>query len=264
MLRESKELCRLYRLYIVFVQFVLCTHYINYICNQAKSWPCHKFSCPIGAFPFYMLIETSGSNGDHDEEKLNNFLSLSMEAGRVADGTVTNEISKSRVRCARCWQHHRTLNSSIYICLHKCSQKIWYLRESIATALTDTGYTFMYDITLPLVNFYELVPKMAEELADLGNQVLVTGFGHLGDCNLHLNIKCDEFTSELSNRIEPFVYDFVRQKRGSISAEHGIGLHKKKYLKQHKDAAALEQMFQLKMLMDPKAILNPYKVLPTI
>lgn len=62
------------------------------------------YSCPIGVFPFYMLVETSGSNGEHDEEKLNSFLFTSMETGRVADGTVTNEVTKSRVRWGR--THH--------------------------------------------------------------------------------------------------------------------------------------------------------------
>lgn len=57
----------------------------------------HTSSCPIGSFPFYMLIETSGSNGDHDGEKLTEFCSLSMEAGRVVDGTVTNDQTKRAV-----------------------------------------------------------------------------------------------------------------------------------------------------------------------
>lgn len=120
----------------------------------------------------------------------------------------------------------------------------------------------MYDITLPLLHFYELVPKLEAELSDLGDQVMVCGFGHLGDCNLHLNVKCDEYSRELSDRIEKCMYDFVSQKRGSISAEHGIGFLKRKHLGHYKDAAALRQMHQLKMMMDPNAIFNPYKVLP--
>lgn len=44
-----------------------------------------------------MLIETSGSNMVHDEEKLTNFLESSMENGLVLDGTVTNEPTKMRV-----------------------------------------------------------------------------------------------------------------------------------------------------------------------
>lgn len=53
--------------------------------------------CPIGEFPFYVLIETSGSNASHDEEKLNIFLDNAMSCGVVIDGTVTNEPSKMQV-----------------------------------------------------------------------------------------------------------------------------------------------------------------------
>lgn len=117
----------------------------------------------------------------------------------------------------------------------------------------------MYDISLPLIYFYELVPKLAAEFADLGDRVLVNGLGHLGDCNLHLSVKFDD--ESLKDRIESFVYNYVKEKRGSISAEHGIGFLKTKHLKGHKDAAALQQMQELKKFMDPNTILNPYKVL---
>lgn len=45
-----------------------------------------------------MLIETSGSRVDHDEEKLNNFLEYVMENGYVQNGTVTNEPTKMQVQ----------------------------------------------------------------------------------------------------------------------------------------------------------------------
>lgn len=48
-------------------------------------------------YPFYMLIETHGSNNDHDEEKLNTFLENVMDGGLVLDGTATNEPSKMKV-----------------------------------------------------------------------------------------------------------------------------------------------------------------------
>lgn len=53
---------------------------------------------PIPKYPFYMLIETSGSRMDHDEEKLNKFLQYVMEKRLVLDGTVTNEPGKMKVR----------------------------------------------------------------------------------------------------------------------------------------------------------------------
>lgn len=66
------------------------------------STPFQLRSSPIAEYPFYMLIETSGSSAAHDEEKLDRFLVNSMDEGRVCDGTVTNEPGKIRVSCMHC------------------------------------------------------------------------------------------------------------------------------------------------------------------
>lgn len=47
---------------------------------------------------FYTLIETSGSNLTHDEEKLTAFLEKVMQEGYVDDGTYTSDPGKVRVR----------------------------------------------------------------------------------------------------------------------------------------------------------------------
>lgn len=83
-----------------------------------------------------------------------------------------------------------------------------------------------------------------------------------GDGNLHLNICSRQYSSELLAQIEPFVFEWISRHTGSISAEHGIGLMKTKYLHYSKSSAAIQTMSQIKRLMDPKGILNPYKVLP--
>lgn len=57
-----------------------------------------KVKSPLDIYPFYMLIETHGSNNEHDEEKLNTFLQNVMSEGLVLDGTSTNEPGKMRVR----------------------------------------------------------------------------------------------------------------------------------------------------------------------
>jgi len=51
--------------------------------------------------------------------------------------------------------------------------------------------------------------------------------------------------------------------RGSISAEHGLGLMKASALHHSKDAASITVMWQLKQLLDPNGIMNPYKYLPS-
>ena len=181
-----------------------------------------------------MLIETSGSRAEHDEEKMTSFLESGMERGEIVDGTVTSDRGKI--------------------------QQIWQLRELIPTGIINEGYVFKYDISLPLSHFYEIVPAMQKQCGDLATRVC--GYGHIGDSNLHLNISCDDYTEQIHKRVEPFVYEYVSKLHGSISAEHGIGFLKPKYLKYSKDKVALQLMKDLKQLMDPNGILNPYKVLP--
>lgn len=157
-----------------------------------------------------------------------------MERGDILDGTVTNETSKIA--------------------------QIWQLRESVPTAIIKDGYCFKYDISLPLSHFYDIVPVMRERVGDLAHRVC--GYGHIGDSNLHLNVSCAEFNDAIYKRVEPFVYEYTAKVRGSISAEHGIGFLKTNYLKYSKKPEALDLMKQLKVIMDPNGILNPYKVLP--
>ena len=62
--------------------------------------------------------------------------------------------------------------------------------------------------------------------------------------------------------IEPFVYEWIRERRGSISAEHGIGVMKPHVLGMSKSEPMVDVMRGLKQLFDPNGILNPGKVLP--
>jgi D-2-hydroxyglutarate dehydrogenase len=87
-------------------------------------------------------------------------------------------------------------------------------------------------------------------------------FFFTGDSNLHLNVACKNFNPEIYKAVEPFVFEYVSKLKGSISAEHGIGFQKTKYLLYSKSPEAIAFMKQIKQLMDPNAILNPYKVLP--
>ena len=52
---------------------------------------------PLEDYPFYVLIETSGSEATHDEEKLNNFLEHVMGQEIVCDGTIAADYTKFQV-----------------------------------------------------------------------------------------------------------------------------------------------------------------------
>jgi FAD/FMN-containing dehydrogenase len=187
---------------------------------------------------FYMVVETHGSNGDHDEEKLNGFLETVMGEGCVVDGTIAQS--------------------------GKDMAEIWECREGISPAMSSKGYTYKYDISLPVPRMYDLVEDMRARFADTGrDDVLTHGFGHLGDGNVHMNITSTKgFDPDVEAIIEPFVYEWTQKNRGSISAEHGIGQMKRDVLHMTKSETCVGLMRQLKTLMDPNGILNPYKVVP--
>eukprot|EP00667_Euglena_gracilis_P009990 EG_transcript_10161 len=188
--------------------------------------------------PFYMVIETQGSNAEHDQTKLHGFLEAVMAQGCVADGTVAQSGTEARA--------------------------LWELREGVSPAMSKKGYTYKYDLSLPVGKMYDIVEAMRQRLVTKGRQdALVHGFGHLGDGNIHMNIVSPTGQDpELGDLIEPFVYEWTRDQNGSVSAEHGIGQMKRKVLHMSKRPSCLELMKQVKTLLDPNGILNPYKVLP--
>ncbi|KAG8013258.1 D-2-hydroxyglutarate dehydrogenase [Nibea albiflora] len=195
---------------------------------MANSSP-HRADCP-----FYVVIETSGSDPKHDGEKLHNFLEEAMTSSLVTDGTVATEDSKIKA--------------------------LWSMRERVTEALTHEGFTYKYDISLPVEQIYQLVTDMREHLGDRAKSVV--GYGHVGDGNLHLNVTSPAKDPALLAAIEPFVYEWTARCHGSISAEHGLGLKKRNYIYYSKPSQAVALMGNIKAMLDPKGILNPYKTLP--
>jgi FAD/FMN-containing dehydrogenase len=61
--------------------------------------------------------------------------------------------------------------------------------------------------------------------------------------------------------VEEAVYGCVRASRGSVAAEHGVGLHRKDWLGYSRTAAEIALMRLIKTTLDPAGILNPGKVL---
>lgn len=88
-----------------------------------------KLSNPIDQHPFYVLVETSGSDASHDEEKLNNFLETSMGEGHVIDGTIATDPSKINVSSKPFITAH--IHSRCDYCLSTCYM---YLR-AVSVAL---------------------------------------------------------------------------------------------------------------------------------
>ena len=91
----------------------------------------------------------------------------------------------------------------------------------------------------------------------------VVGYGHMGDGNIHLNVPVRRYTKEVEEALEPWVYEWVSQRQGSISAEHGLGIAKNNYIGYTRPQSSIDLMLGIKSLWDPKGIMNPYKYFPT-
>jgi len=193
-------------------------------------------------YPFYLLVETQGSNGGHDSEKMATFLERTMESGNVVvDGVLSQDM--------------------------KQVQEMWNIREACNPTLKDTGHNYKYDISIPISQYYEIADEMKARLAASRPDILCVNWGHVIDGNLHFNVTTPgvfEEDPEILYLIEPYLFESVVRKRGSISAEHGLGRCKNEYLGSlAKNEAAVAKMKALKNVFDPNGILNPGKFLPT-
>lgn len=188
---------------------------------------------PLGAseFPFHLLVETSGSNNEHDMEKLSGFL----------EGFPAGVLAASATQAAA----------------------LWAVRENIPVALKrKPGHTYKYDVSVPTLRIDEATETVRRRLRD-ETAVEVFQYGHVGDGNLHLNVCSEQHDAGIKDAIESSLYDFIRDCRGSISAEHGIGVLKAHKMDSVKGAATMGVMRGVKALMDPHNLLNPGKVLHT-
>jgi FAD/FMN-containing dehydrogenase len=142
-------------------------------------------------------------------------------------------------------------------------KKIWELRETIAEGASKEGLVLSYDISLPLPKFYDVVEETRKRVGDLAE---VIAYGHIGDYNLHLNVCYNKFVKDtnfhiLEGIMEPFVYDYIKDVKGSVSAEHGIGICKSEYLNRSQTSDSIELMKIIKNALDPNGIMNPYKII---
>lgn len=194
-----------------------------------------------GEHPFYCLIETSGSNSEHDNEKLQSFLEYVIENEVVSDGVLAE--NETQVKA------------------------LWGWREGIPECLGHWGGVYKYDLSIPINELYALVEETRVKMTEAGlvgdtdehPVVDVVGYGHMGDSNLHLNIATRRYDKKIEKALEPFVYEWIQKRSGSISAEHGLGLAKKNYIQYSRSDTMIKLMKQIKSLYDPNGIMNPYK-----
>jgi FAD/FMN-containing dehydrogenase len=177
--------------------------------------------------PAYLLLECAARTDPTDE------LVGALDDAGVADAVVADESGER--------------------------ERLWRLREGHTEALNAGPIPHKMDVGVPLSE----LPRFADEVVALvervapGSRTIV--FGHLGDGNVHVNVLGPD---PQDDAVDEAVLRLAAACGGTISAEHGVGVAKARWLSLARPPGELRAMRAIKRALDPEGILNPGAVLP--
>ncbi len=189
--------------------------------------------------PYYALLEFDAHNNE-DISKALQLFENSSENGWVEDGVLAQSEGQAH--------------------------NIWKLRESISDALSRfTPYKNDLSVRPSLIP--DFIEKTEQLMTKLYSNFEVVWYGHIGDGNMHLNIlkpvSMDvELFKKQCDKVSDEIYTLVQSFKGSISAEHGVGIQKRDYLHYSRSDTEIGLMRGVKAVFDPYNIMNPSKLLP--
>lgn len=143
-------------------------------------------------------------------------------------------------------------------------ERIWKLRREFSYALRDTGlHKLNEDIVVPRSKLVELVEFAKGLQAETG--IPVACFGHAGDGNIHTNLMVGDYADpevrERADRALDLLFKWVLANHGAITGEHGVGLAKKRWIRDALGGVSFEVHQAVKQALDPTGLLNPGKFL---
>jgi FAD/FMN-containing dehydrogenase len=153
-----------------------------------------------------------------------------------------------------------TVNDAIIAQSQREAGELWSVRDSPGEWQRTAHYPQLsFDVSAPTGEIGELVSEIESSLTDRWPQLRTVYWGHVADGNLHLSVGMAGHSVPETD-IEEVVYSHASRRRGSISAEHGIGSLKKRFLHFSRSPEEVALMRAIKNAMDPNGILNPGKI----
>ena len=138
--------------------------------------------------------------------------------------------------------------------------RLWSYRERHPEAAGFLGVPVKLDVSVPAAQWVRLASQAAAVVTDVDPGAMVITFGHVADGNVHVNIVP---AAPADGRHENAVFSLVASLGGSISAEHGIGALKARWLPLARTDAERALFARIRSAFDPSATLNP-NVLPRL
>jgi len=136
--------------------------------------------------------------------------------------------------------------------------RLWAYRERHPEAAGFLGVPIKLDVSVPAAHWVRLASAAAGVVADVDPGARVITYGHVADGNVHVNIVP---AAPADGRHEDAVFSFVASLGGSISAEHGIGALKARWLPLARSGPERALFARIRSALDPSGTLNPH-VLP--
>jgi FAD/FMN-containing dehydrogenase len=137
--------------------------------------------------------------------------------------------------------------------------ELWRYREAHTEAINSLGPPHKLDVTLPFVSLAGFVDQVPETVRSLAPAAHTWLFGHAGDGNIHVNVSG---LAPDDDRVDEGVLRMVGDFGGSISAEHGIGAAKRRWLNLSRTDDEITAFRALKRALDPSGVLNPHVLFP--
>ena len=184
-------------------------------------------------YPFYVVFESEGADPEADARRLENILEQVLTDGLIVDAVIPKSDAESR--------------------------DIWNIREEF-DAILEPEPVYLYDVSLPIRDMANYVAKVKANVNKRWPEGQCYTIGHVADGNLHFFIAPYE-SGDFHHDADECVYEPLVDVGGSVSAEHGIGMEKMKWLPYSRTAAEMQLMRLLKKTLDPKNLLNTGRVI---
>jgi FAD/FMN-containing dehydrogenase len=138
---------------------------------------------------------------------------------------------------------------------------LWAYRERITEAIGATGIPHKMDVAVPVARLAAFRAELDDAVRAVaaGRDWAVIAFGHIGVGNLHVNVLGPDPGDD---SVDQAVARLAAAHGGSVSAEHGIGRAKARWLALTRPAAEIAAMRAVKTALDPAGLLNPGVLFP--
>ena len=132
--------------------------------------------------------------------------------------------------------------------------RLWKLRESHTESVNAAGVPHKLDVAVPVgrIGEFDLAVRDVIRRADPDARTFV--YGHVGDGNLHVNVLGPDPDDET---VDDAVLELAIRSGGAVSAEHGIGVAKVRWLVADRGEPDVAAMRAIKRALDPRDLLNP-------